>query len=355
VVRHGISRAQARDFLLAAPRLGIRASSLLAVAKQLASERLNPSRVVRRRSLQSLLTFDVVYRQLMRTTPDFATFFSNHVASSMHRYWAAAYPDEYMQGDEPPAARSALLYETTRNEMPPDWIATYKDEIMYAMGLTNQMIAAMVGFVRRRPEYRLLVITTMGQQAAIAKPIENQVVLADPARFFARFGLAPGDWQRLPGMEPGYNFAFADPATKEAFIRASKGLAIDGRPFSVGHHGERSVTFWVDSTNVDARGRIVRHHDAEHTLEEFGLVAEKIQDAVGSSGWHMPQGSALLYDPAADLSGLGQRQEVLTTAFTGAILESFGVPRPAYMPEAPDALRRCFGLSHAAELRRRAG
>ena len=45
--------------------------------------------------------------------PDLATFYSNHVAAAMHRYWAALFPEDYE--DEP---------------MDADWRETYGAEIV---------------------------------------------------------------------------------------------------------------------------------------------------------------------------------------------------------------------------------
>ena len=43
-----------------------------------------------RRTYQAGLAFDIFINFLQSTKPAFATFFTNHVASSMHRFWAAA-------------------------------------------------------------------------------------------------------------------------------------------------------------------------------------------------------------------------------------------------------------------------
>src|SRR5262249_41330694 len=81
--------------LRSAPALGLTAPTLVRVAKQIAHERLRPIRRVRRRTSQVQLAFDLFLKQLREKTPAFATFFTNHVASSMHRYWPATFPEDY--------------------------------------------------------------------------------------------------------------------------------------------------------------------------------------------------------------------------------------------------------------------
>jgi hypothetical protein len=78
-----------------APWIGIKPATLVRLAAQLANERIEPMRRVRRRTTQVQLAFDLFLKQLCDKKPDYATFFTNHVASSMHRYWPAVFPDDY--------------------------------------------------------------------------------------------------------------------------------------------------------------------------------------------------------------------------------------------------------------------
>jgi len=62
-------------------------------------------------------------RQLENTQPSFSSFFTNHVASSMHRFWAANFPEDYAPED--------FGYED-------DWINTYRYEIDWSMQKADQ-------------------------------------------------------------------------------------------------------------------------------------------------------------------------------------------------------------------------
>ena len=37
--------------------------------------------------MQAILSFDVYEKYLLKNEPDFTTYFTNHVAGMMHRYW----------------------------------------------------------------------------------------------------------------------------------------------------------------------------------------------------------------------------------------------------------------------------
>jgi len=76
-------------------RLGIREKTLVDVVRQLYDEKIKPWQRTRRRTYQAVLGFDI-FREALRTMePDFATFFTNHAAATLHRYWAAASPRDY--------------------------------------------------------------------------------------------------------------------------------------------------------------------------------------------------------------------------------------------------------------------
>ena len=104
------------QFLASARSLGMRASTAIEIGKQLIAERFESWKRVRRRTYQPVIAFDLYLKQLEKTRPDFSNFFSNHVASAMHRYWAATFPDEYESF-----------------EMGDDWVARYRGEIEFSM------------------------------------------------------------------------------------------------------------------------------------------------------------------------------------------------------------------------------
>ena len=104
-------------------RLGIRPATYAALARQLLAERRRPAMSNRRRTYQSVLLFDIFARQLRRSRPQFSTFFTNHVASAMHRYWAAHRPGDY-----------------ERLGLDQEWIETFRDEVLWATGRAADMI-----------------------------------------------------------------------------------------------------------------------------------------------------------------------------------------------------------------------
>jgi hypothetical protein len=294
------------------PSLGIRPGTLVDVAGQLASERRRPWLRVRRRTYQSVLGFDVFMKQIATTLPDFATFFTNHVASSMHRYWAAAFPGDYATMD----------YDD-------EWRSRWRDEIDFAMGKLDAMFERLVRFVDAHPEYLLLTASSMGQAATETKVFSTHLFMADLDRFMGRLGLVPGDYERRPAMEPDVNVMVA-PAKVDGFRARLETLLVDEQPFGFREKDGGFFNLVVAGTNLHTKPPFAVLGGERVSYEELGLANMELEDEAGGCAYHVPEGVLLAYDPARR-RGEPERRRVRTTELAPFLLSHLGVPVPPYM------------------------
>ncbi len=311
-VDKGVAWGDALRLLGAAPRLGVRVRTLLEATRQLAAERVQPWRATRRRTLQPVLAFDVFEKQLRATLPDFATFFTNHVAAAMHRYWAACFPEDYE------------FYEYDDS-----WRRTYRDEVGFAMRHADAMLGRLFHFVDRHPGYQLVIASSMGQAATETKPILSQLYVTDVARLMARLGVPVGEWRLMPAMQPDVNVFVG--RHRDALREKLRHLRIDGKPlrfeedpanefFSLifGH-----VNLHDGDRRADLAGRPV-------PFEELGLEPVIIDDAAGTCAYHVPEGTLLIYRVDRRPQDAGRRR-VSFLDLAPWLLENFCLPVPAYM------------------------
>jgi hypothetical protein len=323
-----MSRASARNvatqlpwqsalgLLAAAPSLGLKPRTLLDVGAQLLAERRIPARRVRRRTYQVILAFDIFWRQLTRTTPTFSTFFTNHVASSMHRYWAACYPGDY----------AAVHY-------PDEWIATYRDEVAWTMSCFDRMLRRLRGFVDASPGYALWIATSMGQAATQANAVQTQLYLRDVATFMRRLGFQPHEWEARPAMLPRVIVAMKNGAAR-AFARKLDSIQIA----DCGPLAWRQLAHDVFRIHPGALQNVRQQFcvvDGQRVpFADFGFENVEIEDSAGQSAYHVPHGGLLIYDPAGAAPAAG-RPAIPTTAVAPLLLADLGVPLPSYMHAAP--------------------
>jgi hypothetical protein len=285
-------------FVASLPDLGIKPSTIGDVGHQLLSEKLNHAKTCRRRTYQVVLAFDVFMKQLMQNKPDFCTFFTNHVASSMHRYWAAAFPDDYDS-----FSHSA------------DWVETYRNEIMFTMSKFDGMLRRLVYFTDRHKDFELWIATSMGQAATTAEPCESELFVSDAERFARFFDLQ--NWERKPAMVPDFGLVVS-PTQAADFEAKLENLWISGEAVRF----KKSDNFFsINLGHPNQKGKRAIYNGTEVEFCELGLDNQIIEDQTGATAYHVPTGCLLIYGGRPVTAS----DAISTTDIHGAILKNYGL------------------------------
>jgi hypothetical protein len=300
--------------ILNSGKLGLRARTYLDVGTQLVREVINPARKTRRRAYQPMMLLDAFCRQLERTKPQFSTFFTNHVAAAMHRYWAAAFPGDYDDF-----------------QLDGAWVKRYAGEIEFAMGKLDDIVRRLVSFVDTHEDYMLVIATSMGQAAIPAKHVREFLTIVDVKRFMARFNLAPEDFEERPAMVPDFSFRVSREKADD-FHRQLEELRIEGKP--AGLHRDGSF-FHVSVYNERPHLTAVRLAGSDVPLQEIGLGYLIHEDEVACTAQHVPEGSLIVYSPHSGAAAVrGERTDVSALDFAPSVLRHFGLEAPRYMRRA---------------------
>ena len=312
VVSNKIPGKEAVEFLMKLPEMGLKFRTATEIATQLVDERINKWKVVRRRTYQSIIGFDIFYKQLESKKPDFVTFFTNHVASSQHRYWAAAFPDDY---------ESLKLGR--------EWVETYNGEIVYTMKKTDAMIGKLLKFMEKNPEYSLWILSSMGQQAVEAKEIYTDLFVTNAKKFMDNFNLGSNYYELKPSMVPQFNVQIHVDKRKE-FEEKIATFRINDQRIQSRQKGEGFYSLDIGFPNLDASKIKIELMGKKIPLEHSGMENVKIQDRCGATAYHIPQGSLLIYAPVKGLNG-NDIATISTTEIAPTLLRNFKVPVPSYM------------------------
>ena len=287
--------------------LGFRAKTILDVAGHLVKERLTKWKAIRRRTYQTVISFDVYLKLLKKEKPDFSTFFTNHVASSQHRYWAALFPDEYKN----------LEYDN-------EWIATYQNEILFTMEKTDRMLRLLANFVNCNEDYKLLITSSMGQEAVECEPMETQLYITDNAKFFNMLGIPSGGYEILPTMMPEFNYKVND------YIYFRKKLdtfKINGETVKYKELGDGR--FRIDLGQQNLKTLNIEINQKVVLIENSGLENVEIEDKSSSTAYHIPEGHFFVYHPTYQKTKVSKEQ-VSTQQIMPTILKNFALPVPSY-------------------------
>lgn len=301
-------------------RLGIRPTTYAALGKQLLAERRRPAMSNRRRTYQSVLLFDIFARQLTRSRPRFSTFFTNHLASAMHRYWAAHRPDDYEEFG-----------------LGPDWVEAFRDEVLWATGQAADMIERLANYVDANPGSQLWIASSMGQRATMAEALETQLYLTHPDRFLEAMGLPGRDaWQQRPAMLPHFNLV-VEPEYADALDEALRTVSVGGQALLVKRSDDGFFSIEFGQMNLHDQVDAVTIAGVSRPIASLGLETVEIEDRSGTTAYHVPEGILAVYDPARPPAVNGSRPEVSVLEVAPALLRTLGVEPPTYMAR-PDML-----------------
>ncbi len=284
------------------PALGVKPRTLLditRVAAQVAAKRVSRERL---RAVQFMLIADMFAKLARQTSPDLAILYTNHVASNMHRYWYALFPEEGVDG-------------AYGNE----WVNRYNQEIVFALGLFDSFIGEMMEYCRSTGRI-LIVNSSMGQCAnpELDTSATAQYVIDDVARFLAALGVPEHEYKVRSAMEPQYSLEFKSPANAQ---RAFRTLTASGIKPNLNDH---VLTFTIWDGWVHRRSGALAE---TATIEDMGLKSIEIDDH--HSARHHPDGTLIIYN--ANTPANQHQSRISYLEFAPAILELFEVPRPDYM------------------------
>lgn len=287
--------------------LGFKTSTMADIGSHLVQEKRTPWKTVRRRTYQTVLSFDVFFKLLKKEKPDFTTFFTNHVASSQHRYWAAVFPTEYKD----------LKYDQ-------EWISTYENEILFTMGKTDDMLRKLAGFVNKNPDYKLVITSSMGQEAVESEPIETQLYITDHKAFFEMFGVDSDGFETLPCMLPQFNYDVKDAESFKAKLDTFK---VNGKNVYYRDMGEGRFSIDLGqqnlkTTEIEVGGNVI-------AFDLTGLENVVIEDKSSATAYHIPEGHCYIYHPSFGASEMSKHQ-VSTREIMPTVLQNFGVKVPDY-------------------------
>lgn len=143
--RRSIWSRQTWELLKSLPSVGVSSRTVLMAMAQLAGEQLDQTKTSRRPIFQALVMWDAFSKLFDPIHPPaFATFFTNHVASAMHRYWNNLFPEDFGGND-------------CDRHLP--YLATMR----FAMKVVDRILAEAMDFCAVNPDLIVVFATSMGQ------------------------------------------------------------------------------------------------------------------------------------------------------------------------------------------------
>lgn len=305
---------EAVRFITKVGDLGIRNRTVLRAVNQIISEKFNSNRLVRRRTSQAELAFDVFLKQLFSKKPTLSFFFTNHVASSLHRYWPTIFPKDYAE-----------------NKFDRLWLEAWSAEIPHSFFEADRQIGLLMDFVEKERDFRLVIVSSMGQAAVEdVTPAFNEALITKIDSTMAFLGIRDNDWHPKPAMSPQTVVEISSIKAKEQLERI-RGLSVNGSPISAQAIGHDTYRIEVNAKNLD-RLVILDQDGTQIDPERVGIQLVNLQDASGAYAYHIPKGILISYQsgrmPTKDEMSW---QKCSFLDFGPSMISSLGLEVPKYM------------------------
>lgn len=288
---------------------GLTLSTLLKVGIHVLQERLNPDYRTFRAILQAPLSFDFFWKLLHSTRPQFSTFFTNHCASMMHRYWK-----HYFQEDL-----------TTKRDL------FLSRNVHRALKIADQQIARLMTYCDTHDGV-LVVASSMGQEAVNRGTYYPELRIVDSEKFVRGLGFQ-GSYEANLAMQPDFPFSFSSCEDRDDFVDRVRRLRDgSGRPlfgFKIAH---TTVNL---SLGVPQGQGILLQNQRQKSFEEMGFEVVKRDEG---TAYHIPSGIAVFY--GASVAPQSRRETIESIQLAPTILDYLGLTPEEYM--CPSLLKKIF-------------
>lgn len=253
---------------LSLPRLGLRPRTLLELGRLVAGVASGRLPRERFRFGQFLVQRDLFLRLLHRRQPDLAMLFTNHVASVMHRYWYARYPEDF-----------------GREHYAPEWVARYRDEIPAALVLLDRFLAELGSWCALN-DRTLVVVSSMGQgpSAQLETATRWEAVVSDGLRFLGSLGIDDG-FRVVGSMAPQLSLSCDGPSRASEIAAVLSAVEAGPVFWDVDRTGD-VVTLTYHLEVIDES--TVRIGGARRPARSVGVDVYPVDDH--SSGRHIARG-----------------------------------------------------------------
>ena len=276
-------------------------SSAISILKQLFLEVFDSSWKARRPFLQAIISFPVFKKYLNNSKPSFSSYFTNHVAGAMHRYWFNLYPDDFSPGFSPFQKSSAFT----------------QSAIMDALTISDRHIRSLMKYCDKN-NATLIVASSMGQ-AAVEKEYISEPLLADYVKLLSFLELNLSDYSFVPAMQPDICFVCkTESALQLLQKRLTSLLTVDGQHLFVQRYSSVSLSLNLSLQRIPSltKSPFVFSTGRPVALADIGVTLI-IRDQ--GTGYHVPSGSLMVYGPGVH-AFRSQKQPIDTTSIVDILM-----------------------------------
>lgn len=297
-------------FLLLFLRGAISFKISLKIFNHILKEKVIPIYKTRRSIFQPLISFELFFKFLKKEKPQFSTFFTNHLAGMMHRYWRHLFPEDF----ELDGSRVNKFFGKS---------------ILIAMDLFDSHLKKLINFCDSN-SFSLMVLSSMGQKARYKGPNIPELVVSDFSLLIKNINLIVSDYQIVPAMQPDICVICKNDESLEKLILNLKKLVfVNGEVvFKVPYKPiNRTINLSLQNPSNEDDLNYFLFNKKKLIPSQVGFT--KIERERGSA-YHTPEGIMLMYGEV--IKEIKFKDKIVDTReICPKLLDFFKVKIPDYM------------------------
>ncbi|KGF91984.1 MULTISPECIES: hypothetical protein [Prochlorococcus] len=269
-------------------------------------EILNTKFKSRRSLIQPILGFDVYFKLLKKHKPQFSTFFSNHVAGIMHRYWKDSFPEDFKEN---------------KNKYLRDSFNAASLDI--ALNIADYQIGLLLDFQNNRGG-KIWVVSALGQKAINWGEYIPEITLDSEDDLLNLMGLEKTNYKFVPSMHPDINVECKNKLALKNLRSSFASLTdLDDCKLFIERYEpvNNTINFTLNSSKVLSKTNKLKYNNITYGLSNFGFSF--VERDLGT-GYHFPKGIFISNDPY-DIKIYNEKSNgcIDTTSFYCHILNYF--------------------------------
>ena len=280
--KEGLLSKELAKFLFSISKFGLTFKTLLKIVTQLINENFNKNYLVRRVGFQSIILWDV-FKSLydIKSPPAISTFFTNHVASIMHRYWHDVFPEDF-------------------NNLYKDKKRIHYRTMLFALKIIDDIIRDAMDFCKSNPDIAVVFATGMGQDAIQYTEYEGySAEIEEVDKLFNVIEINKNEYKMLIAMVPQVALEVPSETVRDKIKKSlSNCITVNLKPlFSVDEMGNTlSITIHnPTAADADAGVFLFTKSEKEKIDIKWDFAGIKIHKLEPTTGYHIPEGILAIY------------------------------------------------------------
>ncbi len=311
-ISRNIKATEIKNFYKCLKNKLISLSTIFKVFSQVFKEIFFKKYKIRRSLLQPIIGFDSYMNHLKKNKPHFTTFFTNHLAGMMHRYWYDYFPKDF---HEAPRKRSNFK----------------KNSIIKALEIADNQIKTLLEFAKRN-DYDLWIASSMGQDFIKREKYIKELFLKKPNKLLQCLGLDETNYNFLPAMYPDINIKCQNQNSIKKIINKIENLidSDNNQILKLRYEPEgKRINLIINSSKSLVNCDYLFYKTRKFSLKELGL---ELFNRDQGTGYHIPEGILLAY--GKNSKKLFEKYKILDTKlFAPLILSFFNLGKEEYMKD----------------------